>query len=372
MLTVFTSPGRYTQGRGATAALGSEMTALGLEGPILIIAGKTVIGLLSQTWQRSLDDTGLKHAVHRFGGECSLAEIERVKAAARELKARTIVGAGGGKVLDATRAAAADLGLPVVNCPTVASSDAPCSALSVIYTPEGQFQEYRFYRKNPDLVLVDTEVIAQAPPRLLVAGMGDALATWFEARTCVAGRVKNMRGGGSTCTAAALAELCYKILLEDGPAALRAVETKVVTPALERLVEANTLLSGLGFESSGLAAAHAVHNGLTAAPGTHTYLHGEKVAFGLIVQLVLEGSPVATVEQVLGFSTAVGLPITLAEIGLPDLPAEMLGQIARRATALGETIHNEPFEVTSNMVADAVLAADALGRYWKKGNPERQ
>ncbi|MGD0043282.1 MAG: glycerol dehydrogenase [Isosphaeraceae bacterium] len=365
MLSVFTSPSRYTQGKGATAALGREMTALGLEGPVLIIAGRTVIGLLAPAWQRSLDEAGFKHLVHRFSGECSLTEIERVKAAGRELGARTIVGAGGGKVLDTARAAAAGLGLPVVNCPTVASSDAPCSALSVIYTDEGVFQEYRFYRKNPDLVLVDTEVIAQAPPRLLVAGMGDALATWFEARTCVAGHVKNMRGGGSTNSAAALAELCYKTLIEDGAAALRAVEIKVVTPALERLVEANTLLSGLGFESSGLAAAHAVHNGLTVAPGTHPYLHGEKVAFGLLVQLVMEGAPRATVEQVLGFSTEVGLPITLAEIGLSNLPEELLGQIARRATAQGETIHNEPFEVTPDMAADALLAADALGRAWK-------
>ena len=362
MLSVFTSPSRYTQGKGATAALGREMTALGLEGPVLIIAGRTVIGLLGPAWQRSLDEAGFKHAVHRFSGECSLTEIERVKAAGRELGARTILGAGGGKVLDTARAAAAGLGLPVVNCPTVASSDAPCSALSVIYTDEGVFQEYRFYRKNPDLVLVDTEVIAQAPPRLLVAGMGDALATWFEARTCVAGHVKNMRGGGSTRSAAALADLCYRTLLEDGAAALRAVETKVVTPALERLVEANTLLSGLGFESSGLAAAHAVHNGLTVAPGTHHYLHGEKVAFGLLVQLVMEGAPRATVEQVLGFSTEVGLPITLAEIGLSNLPQDTLAQIAARAAAPGETVHNEPFEVTPDMVADAILAADALGR----------
>src|SRR3954454_17978992 len=160
MLTVFTSPSRYTQGKGATTALGSEMTALGLEGPVLIIAGKSVIGLLAQTWQRSLEEAGLKHSVHRFGGECSLTEIERVKAAARELKARTIVGAGGGKVLDTARAAAADLDLTVVNCPTVASSDAPCSALSVIYSDEGLFQESLFYRTNPNLVMVDTAVIA--------------------------------------------------------------------------------------------------------------------------------------------------------------------------------------------------------------------
>jgi glycerol dehydrogenase len=366
MLTVFSSPSRYVQGKGATAALGYEIKTLGLEGPILIIAGKSVIGLLEPTWQRALDDAGLKHAIARFGGECSLEEIERVQALGRELGARTIVGAGGGKVLDTARAVAAGLNLPVVNCPTVASSDAPCSALSVIYTARGEFQQYRFYRKNPDLVLVDTEVITQAPPRFLVAGMGDALATWFEARTCVYGHVKNMRGGASTRSAAALAELCYKILLEDGAAALQAARSKAVTPALERLVEANTLLSGLGFESSGLAAAHAVHNGLTIAAGTHAYLHGEKVAFGLLVQLVLEGVPRSTIEQVLSFSTEIGLPVTLAEIGLPELPSDLLDQIARRATAPGETIHNEPFEVTPDMVADAILTADTLGRAWKR------
>jgi glycerol dehydrogenase len=279
-----------------------------------------------------------------------------------------IVGAGGGKVLDTARAVAADLGLPVVNCPTVASSDAPCSALSVIYTEEGVFHEYRFYRKNPDLVLVDTQVIAHGPPRLLVAGMGDALATWFEAQTCVAGHVRNMRGGASTRSALALAELCYRTLLDDGESALRAVRQRVVTPALERLVEANTLLSGLGFESSGLAAAHAVHNGLTAAPATHAFFHGEKVAYGLLVQLVLEGQPRLVLDQVLHFASQVGLPITLAEIGLAELPRELLQQVATRATAKGETIHNEPFEVHAYAVADAIRAADALGRAWKKHN----
>src|SRR6185295_12441323 len=154
--------------------------------------------------------------LHTFGGECSLAEIVRITQAAKQNKAQVVVGAGGGKVLDAARAAAADLDLPAVNCPTVASSDAPCSALSVIYSDEGVVQGSRFYRKNPDLVLVDTQIVAQSPPRLLVAGMGDALATWFEAKTCVEGRVKNLRGGLSTQAALALAELCYRTLLADG------------------------------------------------------------------------------------------------------------------------------------------------------------
>jgi glycerol dehydrogenase len=365
MLSVFCSPTRYTQGKNATVSLGKEMAGLGLRGPALLIAGRSAIRLLTDIWQTTFREAEIGHAVHPFGGECSHAEIERVKAAARQHKAQVIVGAGGGKILDTARAAAADLDLLVVSCPTVASSDAPCSALSVIYTPEGVFQEYRFYRKNPDLVLVDTRVIAQAPPRLLVAGMGDALATWFEAKTCVDGSVKNMRGGASTRSALALANLCYETLLEDGAEALRAVRARVVTPALERLVEANTLLSGLGFESSGLAAAHAVHNGLTAAPGTHDYLHGEKVAYGLLVQLVLEGQPRAVVERVLRFAGEVGLPIILAEIGLKELPKELLREVADRATAKGETIHNEPFEVRPDMVADAILAADAMGQAWK-------
>lgn len=362
MLSVFCSPSRYTQGRHAAGSIAEEMKTLGLDAPALIVAGASAARLLTSVWERSFSEAGYGYSVLPFGGECTSAEIERVSESARRSRARVIVGAGGGKVIDTARAAAASLALPMVSCPTVASSDAPCSALSVVYTEEGAVQEYRIFGKNPDLVLVDTDVIAHSPPRLLVAGMGDALATWFEAKTCVEGQVRNMRGGASTRSALALAELCYRTLLADGVEARRALELKVVTPALERLVEANTLLSGLGFESSGLAAAHAVHNGLTAAAATHAYFHGEKVAFGVLVQLALEGQPRERWREVLGFAASVGLPITLEQIGLRDLSSESLQQVAVRATAPGETIHNEPFEVTPKSVADAILAADAEGR----------
>jgi glycerol dehydrogenase len=366
LLTVFCSPSRYTQGKNATAVLGAEMVGLGLSGPALIVGGRSPIRLLSDTWKVTFAEAGMAYAVHEFGGECSQSEIEQIKQVARQNKSQVVIGAGGGKVLDAARAAAADLDLPVVNCPTVASSDSPCSALSVIYSDEGVVQGSRFYRKNPDLVLVDTQIIALSPPRMLIAGMGDALATWFEAKTCVEGHVKNLRGGLSTLSALALAELCYRTLLDDGADALRAVQMQVVTPALERIVEANTLLSGLGFESAGLAAAHAIHNGLTTVSATHAYQHGEKVAFGLLAQLVLEGQPRSVLQRVLGFATEVGLPITLAEIGLAELSKEHLQRIAIRATAENETIHNEPFAVLPDMVADAIMAADALGRAWSK------
>lgn len=367
MLKVFCAPSRYTQGPGATELLGQEMANLGLPGPVLIVAGQSAIRLLQDTWARTFAEAGFSYSVFPFSGECTAAEVRRGVAAAVATGARVVVGAGGGKVLDAARAMAADLALPVVNCPTIASSDAPCSALSVIYSEDGAVEAYRIYRRNPDLVLVDTAVIARSPARLLVAGMGDALATWFEARVCAAGGIKNMRGGASTRSALALAELCYKTLLADGVAAVEALRSGEPNESLERLVEANTLLSGLGFESSGLAAAHAIHNGLTTAPGTHAYMHGEKVAFGLLTQLMLEEQPKAIVQEVLRFSIAVGLPVTFAEIGLPNPTASLLAAVARRATQPGETIHNEPMPVTPGMVVAAMDAADAAGRAMSAG-----
>lgn len=361
MLKVFCAPARYTQGLHATDQLGSEMSNLGLDGPALIVAGRSAIRLLSEVWAKTFAEVGMRYEVFAFAGECTAAEIQRGCQAARDAAARVVVGAGGGKVLDTARAIAADRSLPVVNCPTIASSDAPCSALSVIYTEAGAVEEYRIYRRNPDLVLVDTSVVAQSPARPLVSGMGDALATWFEAKVCADGGVKNMRGGASTRSALALAELCYKTLLADGVGALEALKKREPNDALERLVEANTLLSGLGFESSGLAAAHAIHNGLTTAPGTHSYMHGEKVAFGLLAQLILEAQPVSVVEEVLAFSNSVGLPTTFADIGIGDPSPELLEKVGERATAAGETIHNEPMAVTPKMVVEAMRAADAAG-----------
>jgi glycerol dehydrogenase len=366
MFSIFSSPARYTQGVNATQILGSEMDGMGIHGPALIVAGRSAIAQLSDTWQQTLEEVGCRYTIHSFGVECTLAEISLIRQAAEDFGARVIIGAGGGKALDAARATAAELKLPFISCPSLASTDAPCSALSIIYKESGQVEEIRILPCNPVLVLVDTQVIVQAPPRLLVSGMGDALATWFEARACAASNAGNIRGGSSTRSALALAELCYQTLLENGVDAVRAVQTQEVTPAFEHIVEANTLLSGLGFESSGLAAAHSIHNGLTVAPQTRSFYHGEKVAFGTLVQLVLENSKSSEIEEVIRFCTQVGLPITLEQIGLKDPPREVLEQIALRATQAGESIHNEPFEIRRTHVVDAILTADKLGRAYAK------
>lgn len=357
MLTIFCSPSRYVQGPGATAELGAQMAAVGLSAPAYIVASSRATRELQDVWASSL---GVPFTVGEFHGECSMAEIDlHTRAAAG---AQTIIGVGGGKTLDTARGVAANLGVPVVSCPTLASSDAPCSALSVVYTDEGVFDQVVFYPRNPELVLVDTSLVAAAPRRYLVSGMGDALATWYEARTVIEARKTNAVHGLSSLSAAALAELCRDTLMADGVAAASAVDAGAVTPALERIVEANTLLSGLGFESGGLAIAHSVHNGLTTAPATHAFLHGEKVAFGLLVQLTVEGRAGKEIDQVIDFCRAVGIPTTLADLDLSSEDHAALRLVAERTVAPGENAHNEPFEVTAQMIFDGILAADLYAR----------
>ncbi len=163
--------------------------------------------------------------------------------------------------------------------------------------------------------------------------------------------------------AIAIAELCYKTLMEDSLKAKAACEAKVVTMALENIIEANILLSGLGFESSGLAACHSIHNGLTVLEETHKMFHGEKVAFGAIVQLVLENAPAEELTRTIKYCQSVGLPTCLADLGVKEVTPEKVMKVAVGATAEGETIHNMPFAVTAQMVYGALYAADKLGAH---------
>ena len=359
MLSVFCAPSRYVQGRDATAQLGEQMTKAGLKGPAFLLASARMQDELNDAWATSLAAAGFDYEIGSFGGECSDAEIDAGTREAEQARAQVVIGAGGGKALDTARAVAANLNLPIVNCPTLASSDAPCSALSVVYNDDGSVDRYIFYPRNPELVLVDTSVIARAPRRHLVSGMGDALATWFEARTVIEACQPNQVHGGTTISARALALLCYETLLADGVDAAKAVDANAVTPALERLVEANTLLSGLGFESGGLAIAHSVHNGLTTIAATHPFMHGEKVAFGLFVQLIVEGRPASEINEVLAFCNAVGLPTSMADLGVADPTDEQLRSIAERTVAEGETAHHEPFDVTAELIFDGLKAANS-------------
>lgn len=361
---ILISPSRYVQGAGALSRIGEQTRHLGKRA--FAIGGKTALAVAKETVSSSLAAAGVSAVFEVFGGECCDKEINRLKAIAEREGAEFVVAMGGGKAIDTGKAIAAMMKLPVVVVPTIAATDAPCSALSVIYTEDGVFERYFVLPKNPDVVLVDTRVIVQSPVRFLVAGMGDALATWFEADACARSSAKNLPGGLSTATALNAARLCYETLLEYGLSAKLAAEKGAVTLAVERIVEANTLLSGIGFESSGLAAAHAIHDGFTVLPETHHVYHGEKVSFGTLCQLVLENRDWDEVVEVMDFCTKVGLPITMAQIGVSEPTPERIRRVAEKTCEPGMMVHNMPFKVYPEMVMDAIWAADAIGRRFLK------
>lgn len=252
MLTTFAAPARYVQGQNATTHLGSVMTEVGLTGPALIVASERIGREMRAAWQQTLGEAGIPFTIHRFGGECSQSEIDSGIAAARAAAASTVIAVGGGKALDAGRAIGVAVGTRVVMCPTLASNDAPCSAVSVIYTESGE-----------------------------------VVRVMHHART------------------------------------------------------------------------HSVHNGLTTLAPTHEFLHGEKVAFGLLVQLAVEGRPSSEFEDVVRFCRTVGLPTRLGDIGLRHVSDDDLAQVAQRTVAPGETAHHEPFEVTPQVIIDGIRAADS-------------
>jgi glycerol dehydrogenase len=365
MKAVLIAPRKYVQGPDVLSEAGALIAAIGKKP--LVLWDKKVKSIVGKTLLASLAEAKLKVADVAFAGDSTHAEVDRVAKLAVEAKADVIVGVGGGKALDTAKAAAAKIGSAMITIPTIASNDSPTSSYTVWYDEKGNCLGFESWGRNPDLVLVDTRVIANGPVRAFVAGMGDALATWIEARVCLQTRSANLAGGVSTQAAMALARLGYDILLEYGVEAKRAVEAKVVTPAVEKVVEANVLLSGLGFESGGVATAHMIANCLPSLPECHGLMHGQEVGFGIISQLCLEEDvEVEEIYRIVDFEIAIGLPVTFADLGLAGVKRQRLEGIGKICAGAGSLCHYHPFKVTSESIVDAMVAADALGAARKK------
>lgn len=363
MSKLLKSPSRYVQGQGVLAELDKYLDGMGKK--LLIIIDPFVDPMIHPVLDKCFEGKDYTLAYEKFQGECCQSLIDRLTSVAKDGGFTCVTGIGGGKTLDTTKAVAFSAGLPMIIVPTIASSDAPCSSCSVIYHEEGTFDRYLFLDSCPNMVLVDTAVIAGAPAKLLVAGMGDAMATWFEARACRASGRDNQVHAKPTRAATALAKLCWENLKRDGLKAKQAVEAGVCTEAVEVIAETNTYLSTIGFESGGLAAAHGIQKGFTHIPALHRQLHGFNVAFCTLAQLVLEDAW-DDFKEVMDFSYSVGLPICFADLGYPEVEPEVVRNAAEKACVPTSTIHNMPFEVTGEMVYQALMAADAYGREYHK------
>lgn len=218
---IFSSPRKYVQGAGVLDELGTYVAELGQHA--FLVADDIVWKLIGERTQKTLKAAGIEFSWQQFNGEASSNEINRLTQLAKSQGSNVVVGLGGGKKLDTVKAIADELKQPVVIVPTVASTDAPCSALSVIYSDSGVFESYRFYSKNPELVLVDTAVCAGAPARLFASGIADGLATWVEAQAVLRSHAKSMVNGDPTIAGTAIARACEETLLTWGYSAYTAV-----------------------------------------------------------------------------------------------------------------------------------------------------
>ncbi len=311
MMRAFGSPRLYLQGPGLLDRAAEALAAIGAR-PFAVV-DPVVLDRMGNRLSSALPGATLT----RFSGEITAAEIDRLSDEARSAGPGVIIGIGGGKAIDTAKGVALTLGLPVAIIPTAASNDAPTSRLIVVYDENHRISELRRLPSNPDLVLVDTAIIAAAPRRLLAAGIGDAMSKAFEAHACANAGGINFFGGSPPIAALALADACLATLKRDAAAAIDIAGTGQPNAAFENIVEAAVLLSGLGFEAGGLSLAHALTRGFTAHPATAAAMHGEMVAYGTIVQLVHEARPQADCLELARFAAGVGLPVTLASLGLP-------------------------------------------------------
>ena len=357
MLRAMREPLKYVQGKGALLKFKDEMGYMGTRW--LFVCSKSGHKACHDQIEESFAGSDDVRQWEIFGGASSKSEITKMQALVKEHKIDTVVGIGGGSAIDTAKATAYYTGTHVVSIPTVAATDAPCTGLSVIYNDDGSFDKYLFYPTNPDAVMVDSQVIANAPVRFLIAGMGDALGTYFEGRASLRTESPSLEGTGITRAGMALAKLCYETLRDYGSQAIVACENNVVTPALDAIVEANVYLSGVGADNVNCAAAHSFYNGLTALGG-HSAPHGCCVAFGTLVQLVLEGVPQDEFDDVQDFCLEVGLPVTLEQLGITS--DDQVRTIAKNACVPGETIHNLAGDVTPDELHAAIVAADSMGK----------
>lgn len=351
-----TSPGLFLIGKGLFTQIGDHCHQFGKR-PLVLCDS-----FIRERFEREAHASLVKHNLEPqyvvFGGECSTSEINRQVAKYQELGCDFVIGVGGGKTIDTAKAVNHHYQVPVVIVPTLASTDAPCTALSVLYTDEGEFEKYIFYPRNPDAVICDTQVLVEAPAPFFAAGVADAIATWFEGRTAFETQGVNLKGLRPSLASYGIAKQCWETLVEYTEQAMVAVRTKTPTLAFEKVVEATVWMSGVGAESAGLATAHALHNGMTAVPSLHRAMHGEKVAFALIVQLLMEAKPQHELDQVLKLYDLVGLPLTLEDLGCKEFVAEQWQEVAKIACDPAETIHNEPYKVTPELLYDGILAAN--------------
>ena len=354
---LFASPGRYLQGPTALDQLGQIVQPFGTR-PILVM-DEPVCELIGDRVLSQLTAAGLAPHVALFTGEITYANVEQLMESCRGLGAGVVVGLGGGKVLDTAKAMSLRLGVPMVTVPTIASNDSPTSSVIAMYDDEHRLISVDKMVANPAAVIVDTSLIVEAPTRFLRSGIGDALSKVFEADACQNGTGMTPLGTRPLGIASAIGQQCYQTLRADSVQALLDCEDHRVTDAVERVVEAVVLLSGLSFENGGLSLAHSLTRGLMATEGAKSLLHGYHVAWGAVVQLAAEGRSDSEVLELMSFVRATGLPASSEDLGIvaPLVPQH---HVIATLTLTAPHLANFSKPVTETLIVGAIQRVDRL------------
>lgn len=355
LFSLMVAPGRIMRGVQALSHAGVAIARLGRR-PLVVGGDRTLAATLPKL-QPILEQQGLQFAQTSYGANCSESSLASLRQAVTTHQADLIIGVGGGKALDAAKLLADQCELPIVTIPTSAATCAAWTALSNIYSDEGAFLYDVSLDRCPDLLILDYELIQTAGQRTLVAGIGDALAKWYEA---------SVSSGHSDQTliiaAVQQARVLRDILFQKTPTAIAETGGEFWREVVDATVLLAGVIGGLGGAQCRTVAAHAVHNGLTHIPASHHALHGEKVAYGILVQLRLEemllGNQLAASarQQLLKFYTEIGLPASLGDLGLGNITLAELQQAAEIACAPNSDIHRLPFKVVPDQLMAAMVS----------------
>jgi len=356
--TLTIAPAQVMRGSGILSQCGTAIARFGKRP--LVIGGDRTLTVTQPFLQPIFQDQALQTAQATYGNDCSEIGLTGLREAIANHQADLILGVGGGKALDAAKLVAYQSQLPIITIPTSAATCAAWTALSNVYTDLGAFQYDVSLIRCPDLLILDYDLIQTAPQRTLIAGIGDALAKWYEA---------SVSSGHSDRTlviaAVQQARVLRDLLLQKSVAALQAPGSNLWREIVDASVLMAGMIGGLGGAQCRTVAAHAVHNGLTHLLQSHDALHGEKVAYGILVQLrleeMLQGNILAATsrQQLLKFYTEIGLPQTLGDLGLDGVTIAELRRSAEVACQEGSDIHRLPFEVTPTQLMAAMVSTTA-------------
>ena len=352
---------KFCFGRGVYARFPALCRELG--DTFVVIGGVTAMekGLPSLT--SALEGSGMRMlAALPFGGACTQAAMARLAGEIALLQPAFIIGMGGGKAIDTAKGTADLLHLPLVSMPTLVSNCAPITALSVVYREDGPFDRFLFYDAPPALTLVDLDIAANAPAKYFRAGMGDTLSKHLECTFSARGDALGEGLDHMSAIGLALSSTCYDPILQYGRAALDEVERGESGPAMEicarSIIVSAGLVSLMANDDYNCALAHAVCYGLQHFEHVEAqYLHGDLVAYGALVQLVLDGQT-EKAQELRRFLVSLGVPVTLKEMNVP-LNRAALGDCLIEATT-GPDMAHIPYPITEDMVFDAMTRTENL------------